>query len=139
VEQKESPQPVRYVSWIGRRFPLHCTASGKVLLAALSESERADRLSFPLQRYTGNTITSSEALQETLDEVATNKYATALEEYEAGFGAVSAPILDHAGHVVAALAVSAPSFRLSKTKFILFVPCLQETAGAISAELGYRR
>lgn len=138
VEQKESPQPVRYVSWIGRRFPLHCTASGKVLLAALTESERQSRLTFPLQKYTNNTITSYEVLRDSLEETTTKGYAIVLEEFEAGFGAISAPIFDHAGQVVAALAISAPSFRLSKTKFNRFAPCLQRTTAAISAELGYR-
>jgi DNA-binding IclR family transcriptional regulator len=137
VEQKESPQAVRYVSWIGRRFPLHCTASGKVLLAALSENERKKALALPLQKYTSNTITSCEVLLEALAEVATNGYAIALEEYEAGFGAVSAPIFDHAGHVVAALAISAPSFRLSSATLSQFVPCLHKTTAAVSAELGY--
>lgn len=137
VEQKESPQPVRYVSWIGRRFPLHCTASGKVLLAALAESERAALLTFPLRKYTNNTITIAESLRVALAEVADNCYAIALEEYEAGFGAISAPIFNHAGHVVATLAVSAPSFRLSKTKLGKLVPCLHRATAAISAELGY--
>jgi len=137
VEQKESPQPVRYVSWIGRRFPLHCTASGKVFLAALPEDEQAALLAFPLQKYTAHTITSYDVFQATLKEVATNGYATTLEEYELGFCAVSVPLFDHAGNVVGAIAVSGPSFRLSKTRFIQFVPCLQQTAAAISAELGY--
>jgi DNA-binding IclR family transcriptional regulator len=137
VEQKESPQAVRYVSWIGRRFPLHCTASGKVFLAAMSESEREERLVLPLPKYTSSTITSYEALQGALEEVTTNGYAVALEEYETGFGAISAPILNHDGQVVAALTISAPSFRLSKTKCRQLVPCLHETTAAISAELGY--
>lgn len=137
VEQKESPQPVRYVSWIGRRFPLHCSASGKVLLAALAESERAARLTFPLQKHTNNTITTYEALQSSLAEVATRGYAIVMEEFETGFGAISAPIFDHSGQVVAALAVSAPSFRLSKSKFNKLIPCLHKATAAISAELGY--
>jgi DNA-binding IclR family transcriptional regulator len=95
-------------------------------------------LAFPLQKYTANTITTFEALQETLEMVAANGFAIALEEYESGFGAISAPIFDHDEHVVAAVAVSAPSFRLSKATFRQFVPCLHETAAAISAELGYR-
>jgi DNA-binding IclR family transcriptional regulator len=137
VEQKESPQPVRYVSWIGRRFPLHCTASGKLFLAALATAERLQLLTFPLHKYTANTITSFEALEIALAAVAVDGFATTIEEYELGFGAISAPILDHAGHMVAALAISAPAFRLSKARFTEFLPSLRHTARVISAELGY--
>jgi DNA-binding IclR family transcriptional regulator len=137
VEQKESPQPVRYVSWIGRRFPLHCTASGKVLLAACAEDERQALLSFPLRRYTAHTIVAYDALQAALAGVTADGYAVALEEYELGFGAIAAPIYDHAGHTVGSLAISSPSFRLSRAQFAALVPCLHQTAAAISAELGY--
>ena len=69
VERARSPQPIRYVGWIGRRTPLHCTAAGKVLLAYLPPESRTDYLSLPLVSYTATTLTEWPALERSLEEV----------------------------------------------------------------------
>ena len=57
VHQVDAPAQLRPQSWVGQRFPLHASASGKVLLATYDE-ERLDRfLDEPLARFTPSTIT----------------------------------------------------------------------------------
>jgi len=52
VAQVDAPARLRPHSWVGQRFPLHASASGKVLLATYDE-ERLDRfLEEPLPRFT---------------------------------------------------------------------------------------
>jgi IclR family transcriptional regulator, acetate operon repressor len=90
--------------WIGRRTKPHAVANGKVLLAygALDLPRR-------LERYTDQTITTSEALAAELAAVRRNGYATAVAELEEGLVAVAAPVLDGTGACVAALSISGPA------------------------------
>jgi DNA-binding IclR family transcriptional regulator len=137
VLNNPSPNPVRYVNWIGRRLPLHCTSSGKVLLADLSADERIALLPQPLRRHTGQTTISFPQLEEELTCVAARGYALAIEEYEQGYSAIAAPIRRHDGRVAGALSVSGPAFRLPAATLSGFVDVLCTTARRISAEMGF--
>ncbi|MBP8947914.1 MAG: IclR family transcriptional regulator [Candidatus Promineofilum sp.] len=137
VLHKPSPRPLHYAMWIGRRLPLHCTASGKVLLAGLSAEERARLLPGQLIRHTPATIDSAARLAEELVLVADQGYALALEEYEEGYNAVAAPIRNHDGRVVGALSLSGPAFRLGRETLREFAAPLLATARLISGEMGY--
>jgi DNA-binding IclR family transcriptional regulator len=65
-----------------------------------------------LERYTDQTITTHQALDEELAAVRRNGYATAVAELEEGLVAVASPVLDGTGACVAALSVSGPAFRM---------------------------
>ena len=132
-----SPQPVRYVNWIGRRLPLHCTASGKVLLSGMPPSGRWLANPQPLHRYTTNTITATKQLDEELADIAAKGYAVSIEEFELGYSAIAAPIHNHAGQVVGAVSLFGPSFRLPRTMLIEFSADLCAAAARISTGLGY--
>lgn len=139
IELAHSPQPIRYVGWIGRRTPLHSTAGGKVLLAYRSPEERTAVLPAALPVYTPQTITDPAQLEEELAQVCRNGYATVHEEHEVGFSAIAAPIHDHTGRVIAALAISGPAYRLDTETVAGFVSPLRETTRRISADLGFIR
>lgn len=132
-----SPRPVHYAMWIGRRRPLYCTASGKVLLAGLPAEEQARLLPRQLIRHTPATITSPARLAEELAAVVAQGYALTLEEYEAGHSAIAAPIHNHEGRVVGALSISGPAFRLDQETLHEFAAPLLATAECISGEMGY--
>ena len=75
VYQVDAPHQLRPQSWVGQRFPLHASASGKVLLATYDE-ERLERfLLEPLARFTPSTITSAEELRAELERVREQRYA----------------------------------------------------------------
>jgi DNA-binding IclR family transcriptional regulator len=137
IERLASPKPIRYVGWIGRRTPLHCTASGKVLLAHMLAEERARILPSPLFKYTARTLVKPPALARSLDQVCRQGYAIVHEEFEEGFSAIAAPLFDHGGRVVATVSISGPTFRLGPGQIEAFVEPLLQTAGTISAEMGY--
>src|SRR3990170_918824 len=63
VAQVEGRHIIGVGAWTGRRTELHCTANGKVLLA-FSDREPPGS---PLQRYTGQTITSPRELRRQLE------------------------------------------------------------------------
>jgi DNA-binding IclR family transcriptional regulator len=137
IERAFSPQPIRYMGWIGRRSPLHCTASGKVLLAFMSEEERTAVLPTPLPAYTPKTITTREKLEQSLAQVCQHGYAIVQEEYEEGFSSIAAPLFNHQGNVVGTLAISGPTYRLDNDVMNGFVHSLLHTTAKVSADLGY--
>ena len=137
VERVASPRPIRYVGWIGRRTPLHCTAAGKAILAFTPPEQRQALIQLPLPRYTDNTITDKAILEEALAQVCQDGYALAQEEFEEEFSAIAAPIFNHRREAVGAIAVSGPTYRLSSEQFESFVETLLETTHKVSAELGF--
>ncbi len=137
VDRDPSPQPLRYVGWIGRRMPLHCTASGQVLLTGLSAKEREIYLPHILVSYTENTITHHTLLQARLRQVQQQGYAIVQEEFEAGFNAVAAPVYDQSSTMSAAISIAGPSYRLGVKEMMNLIEPLCQATQAASRELGY--
>jgi IclR family transcriptional regulator, acetate operon repressor len=139
IERSNSPQPIRYMGWIGRRSPMHCTASGKVLLAFMTFPERMAILPNPLPAYTGKTITSTAQLELSLDKVCQDGYAIVHEEYEEGFSTLAAPVFNHRGDVVGAITISGPTYRLEDGKLESFITRLLNTTNKVSTDLGFKQ
>jgi IclR family transcriptional regulator, KDG regulon repressor len=124
-----SQQPahaVRAVGWTGRRVPAHCTSSGRALLLdhdrAALEALFADRKLAPTGPNGPKTIA---ALHDRIVAVRVRGWVDVEEEFEAGLVAVGAPVRGPTGRIVAAINVSAPSFR--------FADRLQEAGPAVKA------
>jgi IclR family pca regulon transcriptional regulator len=125
---------------VGTRVPAHATSMGRVLLAWLAPEAVASQLDgAELTAYTDRTITTRDGLLDSLAEVRAGGYSIVDQELEPGLISASAPVRDHTGAVVGALASSTSSGRSdAETLRRAVVPRLVETAGQISAELGYR-
>ncbi|MBI4590492.1 MAG: IclR family transcriptional regulator [Candidatus Rokubacteria bacterium] len=114
IEELESPETITYRAGIGNRVPLHVGSAGKVLLAFLPEAERATALKeLRLVPLTDRTITSRNRLVEELDRVRRAGYAVSSGERIVGATAVSVPVLDPDGRVVAAVSILGPESRLT--------------------------
>jgi IclR family transcriptional regulator, KDG regulon repressor len=137
IYEMESRRAIRMAAAVGARAPLHCTAVGKVLLAAQPEEYVRQVLDLGLQAYTPKTIVKREALLETLAEVAQRDYATDDEESETGLRAIASPVRNHTGAVIAAVGLAAPAQRMNKKVMQTRVPSVIATASAVSARLGY--
>lgn len=112
-------------TWIGHLMPLHCTSTGKVLLAHLpSEPRRRLLAETGLPARTPRTITSLATLDADLDATAARGYAVATEEYEIGLNAMAAPIRGGSGLVTAAASVSGPTYRLDEARMRRMAPAL---------------
>jgi DNA-binding IclR family transcriptional regulator len=101
----------RYYTLLGRRYPLHATALGKVLLAWRDPQDLPALLGAAgpegaLQRYTPSTVGDVPTLLARLEGVRTRGYATEIEELAMGRACVAAPIRDRHGAVIAGLSVS---------------------------------
>ena len=136
VAQADGPNLIAVGDWTGRATPLHCVASGKVLLSALAEREVLRIVRRGLDRYTERTIVELEPLLEELARTRRRGYATAIGEYELGLNAVSAAVHDARGHVVAAVDIWGPAFRLTPRRIPELAAQAREAATAISIRLG---
>ena len=101
---------LRLHSEIGKSFPLHCTAMGKVHLAYGDDALRSKVTARPLERYTEQTITKPSALAKELQKVRAQGYAIDDEEISRGLTCIGAPIFGAGGEVIAALSLTAPSY-----------------------------
>lgn len=122
----------------GTRVSAHATSMGRVLLAA-APTEFVDRyLESPgLEALTPHTITDPARFRDALERARTQGWSMVSEERERGLVAVSAPIRDHTGQVVAALSSSSSTGRTSPGDIERYVvPVLTRIAKEISAELG---
>ena len=139
IERAFSPQPIRYMGWIGRRTPLHCTASGKALLAYMPLAELNALLPSPLTKYTDKTVVDKRLLEASFSQICSQGYAIVHEEFEEGFSSIAAPIFNHQGQPVATISISGPTFRMGSGKIEAFIEPLKETAHKASTALGYPR
>jgi DNA-binding IclR family transcriptional regulator len=110
VDQIAGSHRLRAVSVVGSSFPLHSTANGKALLAALTPDERARVLPGRLKRYTDNTITSPTALMRELEQIRNTGVAFDREEHTSGISAAGIALRDPSGDF-AALTVPMPTQR----------------------------
>ena len=136
VAQVDGPNLIAVGDWTGRSTPLHCVASGKVLMSSLAEREVLRIVRRGLIQYTERTIVELEPLLEELARIRRRGYATAIGEYELGLNAVSAPIHDARGNVIAAVDIWGPAFRLTPRRIPELAAQAREAAAAISVRLG---
>ncbi|MCZ2818125.1 IclR family transcriptional regulator [Modestobacter sp. VKM Ac-2984] len=137
VSQVRGPGALSTHNWVGQGTPLHATSSGKVLLAHAADAVRKEVLSRDLQSFAPGTLTDPEKLQQHLDQIVEQGWASTVEEFEVGLNAVAAPVRGPDGDIVAALSVSGPSFRVAADDFERLAQCVVVAAGELSRRLGF--
>lgn len=138
LHQIAAPHVVTTIDWVGRRTPVHCSSSGKAILANLPTRDRDRLLTRPLERRTPRTITDRARLRRQLDETLRTGFAFTTEELELGLNGVAAPVRNASGQTVAAISVSGPSFRVTLRGMPALSLLVKEAAGRLSRRLGYR-
>ncbi|MEY2840010.1 MAG: hypothetical protein RJB60_2309 [Pseudomonadota bacterium] len=120
---------------VGTRLPAWCTSMGRVLLAALPEDEREQRVAaMEMVPRTPKTVTDPDELLMQLAKVRRQGYALINEELELGLLSMAVPLRDRSGRVVAAINVSAQARQTSVEHMkTAYLSKLQEAAQRISA------
>jgi DNA-binding IclR family transcriptional regulator len=111
VDQVPAPRRLRAMSSVGEVFPLHCTANGKALLAAMSEQQAIALLPKRLPRLTPHTLATRDELLTELDRIRDGGVAYDREEHTEGICAVGATVSDGADPAAAAISIPVPSQR----------------------------
>ncbi len=137
LEAIKSHHGLARVTQVGKILPLHCGAAGKVLLAYMPDNECKKILhGKSLAKFTPNTISDPELLEQSLEQIRYNGYAISIGEREEGAYSVVAPIKDLKGEVFASLSISGPVFRLSEEQKIANIQAVLNASHEISALLG---
>src|ERR1700674_5493745 len=139
IEQATGSTSVVSINWLGRRTPIHCTASGKVILAFAPNALRQRLLALPLERRTPHTIVNRAELEEQLEVAREAGVARTYEELEVGLNAIAAPVHSADGAVVGAIDVSGPAHRLHEGGRPELIALTLEAAPDLSPRLRYRR
>ncbi|WP_144905643.1 IclR family transcriptional regulator [Halobellus captivus] len=116
--QEEGQQALSLGTYSGAATPLHTVATGKAILAHLSE-ERIDEIihEHGLEQRTEQTITDPDVLRRELEEIRTDGYAVDWDEQVVGMGMAAVPIvideevLGSFGIVVPTGRIRDPSYR----------------------------
>lgn len=111
VEVIESPHAIRYAAHVGKRVPIHATASGLALLSQLTDRQRAAllrRASF--ERYGSGTWMSAEAVEDEIRSSRRRGWFRSASCYSVDLGGVTLPlrVQDRA----LAITVAGPLFRM---------------------------
>jgi len=133
LDRVETQANVRLHMEIGSRVPLHCTASGKLFLAHLSEAQVHRLLGpGPYKRYTARTTVNPNVLVRELQKIRTTGLSTDVAEFLEGSVCLAVPVRDAKNRVCAAVAVHGPAPRMTLKKAYGFLPALHEAAAAIA-------
>jgi DNA-binding IclR family transcriptional regulator len=135
VDSVESNRAVRVGSRTGMQMAAHCTAAGKVILAALPPAAIEEYLGALPPGLTPNSITGLDAVRAELAEVASRGWATNFEESEDGLSAVAVAIPEPSGIARSSITVSLPAERLPRERAPEIAEAAARSAQAIGARL----
>lgn len=139
VEWVESTAPLRIHIESDAPMPIHCSASGKLLVAYGSpELQEHVMRAAPFKAYTPKTLTTARQFARELAAIRSRGYAEDDQELMPGINCLAVPIRSRAGEVVAGLAVMAPSATLPLKDLRERLGEVERCAALISAELGWR-
>ncbi|HUN94811.1 MAG TPA: IclR family transcriptional regulator [Bradyrhizobium sp.] len=137
IARTAAPGAFQLTERVGVVRPAHCTALGKVILAAL-RPDQLDRFlgRIELTPVTPNSITELGALKKDIDEVRSSGIAFDDGEFNPEVRCVAVPVKDFTGQVIGAIGISGPIWRLSIQALQSRARIVQAAAKRLSAEFG---
>jgi DNA-binding IclR family transcriptional regulator len=128
-DRVETHWPLRIQLQKNDRVPIYCTASGKLFLNNLPSAKRTRLLSkLDFEQYTPNTITDIDALKQELKRLRQADIGVDNEEFMQGMVAVAVPLKNSDGQFYGALAMHAPSVRMSLEVAMQHLPRMKQAA-----------
>lgn len=133
LDRVETHEPLRFSLRPGSRVPVHCSASGKMILSQMSPAQRRKLLAHaPLQKCTPNTVTDLELLEEEFKRSRRDGFAIDDEEFLPGLLCVAVLVPNQTGRSNLCVAAQAPVMRVTPDKAVQLLPALQLAAAAIA-------
>lgn len=121
------------------RLPMHLTASGRAVLAALPRAQvRAlypNAQAFSHRLATPDGLNRYSQLRTVLDDAVTRGFATERGSVTEGFSSVAVPVLDHREWPVAAVAITFRDEDVSEDRYVKLAAEVRATAEALSARI----
>ncbi|NOJ45961.1 IclR family transcriptional regulator [Bradyrhizobium archetypum] len=127
VDQIPGRHRLTALSAVGERFPLHCTANGKAVLACFSPEESSELIEKSLAEHPDFPLANRKRLMDELSDIRRTHLAYDLEEHGTGISAIGTAVIDHFGRPVA-VSIPVPTQRF-----------LEHRDGLAERLLGFRR
>ncbi|MFK0111968.1 IclR family transcriptional regulator [Streptomyces sp. NPDC091217] len=135
IDRVDCDQAVRTYNRLGSTGPLHITAIGRSLLAAMPGADVERVIARGLRQVTENTITDPERLRSNLQEIRELGYAVNIGENRANVCAVGAAVLGPGRKPVAGIAISMPDIRFDHRRVPDWGALVTRAAAEIGANL----
>ncbi len=133
---------IRTRAYIGQHLEMYCSAMGKIFLA-FDHPQRSDdywkrneKIIVPLTRFT---IVDQKKMQAELKTIREKGYAIDREEYGLGMWCICAPIFNIENQIEYAVSIAVATASLNDERLAYLINSVQQTAKAISEELGGSR
>jgi IclR family acetate operon transcriptional repressor len=139
VAVQDSSHPLRAASRPGFLAELHCSSTGKTLIAFLHQ-HRLEEL-FGKGRLTKRTAHTQDTLAEVRKEAALTRkrgYSLDDEEFNPGVRCLAAPVYSSDGVVVAAIGITAATVRFTRDRIPEMGAIVMESAARLSRLMGYQ-
>lgn len=122
---------------IGSRLPAYCSATGRVLLAALPAREAQARVRrMELKPLTRRTVTRVDEVLAHLDACRAEGHAVCDGELELEVRSMAVPVLNHAGAIVGALSIAVRAERMGVDELKrTFLPALRRAQARLRQQL----
>jgi IclR family acetate operon transcriptional repressor len=121
---------------LGLSAPLHAGASGKVILAHMSQHEQKKFLRSPhLRNLTEQTITSRVELERELRKCRVKGFTVSRGERTPNTCSIAAPVLARAGEVAGVISIVGPTDRLRQTALKSIAPVLVSETRALGEQI----
>jgi IclR family transcriptional regulator, KDG regulon repressor len=137
IDAVESHDQLRMTGQTGMRNLLYGGASNKVLLAFMPRETAEGIIA---RTAPGDHVARREpaAFQAELEAIARAGYALSTSEVERGVTAISAPVRDASGQVIASISIVGPDARLTPERLQALIEPVRSAAAAISRRLGFQ-
>lgn len=138
MARTSGPSAFQLTNRVGILRPAHCTALGKVILAALSPEQferflkRAD-----LRAHSPKSITEPDLLRREITEVRRTGIAFDDGEFDDEVRCVAVPVLDFSGQTLGAIGISGPVWRMSIQTLQSHAGIVRRAASQLSAAFGF--
>lgn len=121
----------------GSRLPLHCTSMGRVLLAALPDTEVEALLSrADLSPRTPFSKTGLDSLMQEVRRVRQTGFALVDQEVEPGLRSLAVPVVNHRGQTLAAMNIGVAAIQPSPRDVVdAYLPALRKVQDGLKSVL----
>ena len=140
LEVFDSPHPLSAHSRQGTAADLHCSATGKALLAYMEREQRETLLeNMEYNIRTPHTLRTKEALLEELEAIRKQGFSIDEQEYHNGIRCVAAPVFDAKGVTAYAIGITASMSRFTRAKIKPYAKTVIGLADDLTHALGGQR
>ena len=138
VSSENTNRTITMSSSIGKKAPIYCTASGKLLLSQYSDDKIIQLLKdTEFIKYTENTITDINVFISEIHVIRENLYAIDNIEYDTGVICIAIPIFDRTNRIIAAISLSSVTLFNSLADLLQYKTDLMNIAKNISRIMGH--